>query len=133
VFAYREGGVRQIIVTGGGDAATPAAASMGAFMECQGIPNGVIALETQSKSTRENALYTRPLLSGSVERPVLLTSDFHMFRARRVFGKLGINVWPRPIPDVLKRATRWKERWPAFLDLISETIKIAYYYARGWI
>jgi len=133
VFAYREGGVRQIIVSGGGNTATPIAASMGAFMECQGIPDGVIALETQSRSTRENALYTVPLLSGSLERPVLLTSDFHMFRARRVFEKLGIYVRPRPIPDALKRASTWKERWPAFLDLILESVKIAYYYARGWI
>ena len=133
VFAYREGGVRQIIVTGGGNTATAIAASMGAFMECQGVPAGIIALETQSRSTRENALYTVPLLSGSVGRPVLLTSDFHMFRARRVFEKLGINVRPRPIPDVLQRASTWKDRWPAFLDLISESFKIAYYYARGWI
>jgi len=133
VFAYREGGVRQIIVTGGGNTATPIARSMGAFMECQGIPTGFIALETRSRNTRENALYTAPLLSGNVGRPVLLTSDFHMFRARRVFEKLGINVRPRPIPDALKRASTWKERWPAFLDLISESLKIAYYYARGWI
>lgn len=133
VFAYRQGGVRQIIITGGGDTATAIAPSMGAFLECQGIPPSIIALETQSRSTRENALYTVPLLSGSVGRPVLLTSDFHMFRARRVFEKLGINVRPRPIPDVLQRASTWKERWPAFLDLISESIKIAYYYARGWI
>jgi uncharacterized SAM-binding protein YcdF (DUF218 family) len=133
VFAYREGGVRQIIVTGGGNTATAIAGSMGAFMECQGIPPGIIALETRSRNTRENALYTVPLLSGSVGRPVLLTSDFHMFRARRVFEKVGINVRPRPIPDALKRASTWRERWPAFVDLISESLKISYYYARGWI
>jgi hypothetical protein len=33
----------------------------------------------------------------------------------------------------LKRASTWKGRWPAFLDLISESVKIVYYYARGWI
>ena len=133
VFAYREGGVRLIIVTGGGDTATPIAASMGTFLECQGVPASVIVLETRSTSTRENAVYTQPLLSSTTGRRVLLTSDFHMFRARRVFERLGIKVSARPIPDVLKRASTWKGRWPAFLDLISEGVKIVYYYARGWI
>jgi uncharacterized SAM-binding protein YcdF (DUF218 family) len=133
VFAYREGGVRLIIITGSSNTATSTAASMGRFLECQGVPGSVIALETQSTSTRENALYTQPLLSGRIGRRVLLTSDFHMFRAHRVFERLGINVSPRPIPDVLKRASTWKERWPAFLDLILESVKIVYYYARGWI
>ena len=133
VFAYREGGVRQIIVTGGSETAIPTAVSMGTFLECQGVPASVISLETRSTSTRENAFYTQPLLGRSTGRPVLLTSDFHMFRAQRVFQRLGINVSPRPIPDVLKRASTWKGRWPAFLDLISESVKIVYYYARGWI
>ncbi len=53
VLAYREGGVRQIIVTGGSETATPTAASMGTFLQCQGVPASVISLETRSRSTRE--------------------------------------------------------------------------------
>jgi uncharacterized SAM-binding protein YcdF (DUF218 family) len=133
VFAYREGWVRQIIITVGSNTATPTAASMRAFLECQGVPREIIVVETQARNTRENALYTKPLLSNSAGQRVLLTSDFHMFRARRVFEKVGIDVRPRPIPDVLKRASTWRGRWPAFLDLIFESAKIAYYYAHGWI
>ena len=66
-----------------------------------------------------------------------LTSDFHMFRAWRDIPKVGLkwglSVRPRPVPDVLKRTSSWKGHWPAFLDLTAETVKIAYYYARGWI
>ena len=133
VTAYREGGFRQIILTGGSRFGIPTAASMGTFLESQGVPHNFIVLETRSTSTRENALYTKPLLSDSTGGNVLLTSDFHMFRARRTFQKVGLHVLPRPIPDVLKRASTWKGRWPAFLDLVSETFKIAYYYTRGWI
>ena len=64
---------------------------------------------------------------------MLLTSDYHMLRAKRAFLKLGVVVQPRPIPDALKRATNWQGRWPVFLDLVSETTKILYYRARGWI
>jgi hypothetical protein len=46
-------------------------------------------------------------------------------------AKSGATVLPRPIPDVLKRASTWKGQWPAFLDLASETVKIACYYARA--
>jgi uncharacterized SAM-binding protein YcdF (DUF218 family) len=134
VLVYRQCGVQKIILTGGNRAGgMPVADSMANFLESQGVPQERLMLETSSTSTRENALLTKALLVQSASRPVLLTSDFHMFRARRAFEKTGIAVQPRPIPDALKRATTWQGRWPAFLDLISETIKIVYYYAHGWI
>lgn len=102
-------------------------------MESQGVPREAVVLETRSISTHENAVYTQPLLSAGAAPPILLTSDFHMFRAQRAFAKLGMVVQPHPIPDALKRATNWQGRWPAFLDLVSETTKILYYGVRGWI
>jgi len=134
VMIYRQCGVKQIILTGGNrTGGTPVAVSMDEFVESQGVPRDRILLETRATSTRENALDTQPLLANRVSPPVLLTSDFHMFRARRAFEKLGVAVQPRPIPDALKRATNWEGRWPAFLDLVSETVKVIYYYSRGWI
>jgi uncharacterized SAM-binding protein YcdF (DUF218 family) len=135
VLAYRKCGMRKIVLTGGNvdPNGPPVADSMAEFVESQGVPPERVVRETRSTSTRENALYTQPLLANSASPPVLLTSDFHMFRARRAFEKLGIVVQPRPIPDALKRATTWRGRWPAFLDVASETVKIVYYYARGWI
>jgi uncharacterized SAM-binding protein YcdF (DUF218 family) len=134
VLAYRECGMRKIILTGGNrEGGAPVALAMAEFVESQGVPPERVVLETRSISTRENALYTQPLLADGASPPVLMTSDFHMFRARRAFEKLGMKVAPRPIPDALKRATNWKGRWPAFLDEVSETVKIVYYYARGWI
>ena len=132
VYAYRRGGFRSVVLTGGGDA-TPVATAMRDFISSQGVPASVILTETTSHSTRENALNSRPLLANLPGRKVLLTSDFHMWRARRVFRKLGIDVTPMPLPDVRKRASRCRGRWPAFLDLLEENVKIAYYYARGWI
>jgi len=44
-----------------------------------------------------------------------------------------MEVTPRPIPDAGKRAHSWNLRWQAFQDLLLETVKIVYYYARGWI
>jgi uncharacterized SAM-binding protein YcdF (DUF218 family) len=133
VLAYREGGFREVILSGGGIDKVPIVVPMRDFIQCQGVPADVIRLETASKSTRENALFTARMLPGDLRRKVLLTSDYHMYRAHRAFVKAGLQVEPRPFPDVIKRSGRWSSRWPAFLDLATETIKIAYYYARGWI
>lgn len=132
VLAYKQGNFHSVVLSGGGQP-IPAALSMRDFLTCEGVPRSAMLTESASTSTRENALYTKQLLKGVPGRMVLLSSDFHMFRAYRVFRKVGLEVLPRPIPDAIKRATRLKDRWPAFLDLVLETVKIVYYFARGWI
>jgi uncharacterized SAM-binding protein YcdF (DUF218 family) len=125
--AWREGGFRAIVVSGGN-----AATGMRDFLACHGVPATAIHVESKSTSTRENALYTQPVLTRLAGRAVLLTSDFHMFRARRAFRRAGSELAVRPVPDVRKRAAGWLGRWPAFLELVQESIKIVYYRARGW-
>jgi uncharacterized SAM-binding protein YcdF (DUF218 family) len=132
VLAYRTGGFNTVLFSGGG-AGIPAAIAMQRFIEAEGIPPEVIIVEASSRSTRQNALYSKTLLEKLPGRKVLLTSDYHMFRAARVFRNAGVEVEERPIPDVGKRAATWRGRWPAFLDLVTEGIKIVYYYVRGWM
>ena len=133
VWNFRPGGFRQIVVTGGPPSAMPTAVAMADWMRCHGVPAEDIQVETAANSTRENALYTKDLLSRLPGRKVLLTSDYHMFRARRVFAKLGIQVLPQPIPDVKKRVGSRISRWSLFCELLQETGKIGYYWLRGWI
>jgi len=133
VLAWNEGAFRQVVLSGGGPEDTPIVEPMRDFLECHGIPRAAIHLEARSQSTHENALYSKALLADLPGSKVLLTSDYHMFRAHRAFKKAGLEVLPRPFPDAGKRASHWSGRWPAFLDLAGETVKIGYYYARGWI
>jgi hypothetical protein len=77
----------------------PAAEGMRDFMVSQGIPASAIAVQGDSHSTRENALKSKALLEKLHSRKVLLTSDYHIFRAARVFRKAGIEITPRPLPD----------------------------------
>lgn len=127
IWAYKNGHFRRVVLSGG------PAPLMRQFMTAQGVPEEVIQVEAASKSTRDNALNVRRLLASEPGRKVLLTSDAHMYRAFRTFRKAGVEVAPRPFPDVLKRATRWQSRWTAFLMLVEETAKIPYYWARGWM
>ena len=125
--AWRQGTFHRVVISG-----SPAA-PMRDFLESQGVPRAAIQIETQSSSTHENALRVAELLAGVPGRKILLTSDYHMFRAHHAFKKAGLEVLPRPFPDARKRANGWAGRWPAFLDVILETVKIGYYQVRGWI
>lgn len=133
LLVYREGGVRQIIASGGGEAGRPVAEIMRDYLEGHGVPRGTVFVEPRARSTRESALFLRPMLQRLAGRVVLLTSDYHMFRATRTFRKAGVGLLPRPFPDARKRASSWNGRWDAFQDLIVETTKIGYYFLRGWI
>jgi uncharacterized SAM-binding protein YcdF (DUF218 family) len=134
VRAWKQGGFRTVVVCGAGTGGHPTTAEqMRDFMVSQGIPAAAVQVETESHSTHENALKSKALLDRLGGRKVLLTSDYHMFRAYRVFRKERIDVRPCPFPDALKQNTSLLNRWSVFLGLWQETGKIGYYFVRGWI
>jgi len=60
------------------------------------VPDSSIIIESRSKNTIQNALYTKQLLNRVHFSPpyLLVTSDFHMRRAVYIFEKAGIEVLP---------------------------------------
>src|SRR5207244_11663701 len=92
VLAWGEGSFHRVVVSGGGPAGNSIAAPMRDFLECRGVPRTAIQIETRARSTHENALYVAELLARVPGRKVLLTSDYHMFRAHRAFKKAGLEV-----------------------------------------
>jgi uncharacterized SAM-binding protein YcdF (DUF218 family) len=133
VMFWREAQYRTIWITGYGDGPRTAAELMRDFLIGQGVPGERIRVETASRSTRESAAAMARILSGDSSRKVLLTSDYHMFRSRRLFARAGVEVAALPIPDARKRGGRWRTRWPAFLDVAEEMTKIVWYGARGML
>lgn len=131
-YFRRSGAYREIVILGGGGT-PPVAESMKEFLVANGIPASSIMVETRSLSTRENALFSRDLLNGIPGRKVLLTSDYHLYRAKRVFRKAGIDVIPRALPDGLKSGSSIASRPTAAVTEALELTKIVYYYARGWM
>ena len=126
--AWRAGGFRRVVVAGAG-----VAPLIRDFLVGHGVPADAITLEEASTSTRENALNVARLLSGTPGTKVLLTSDYHMFRARQAFRKAGLDVRSKPFPDAMKQCNHYIGRWPAFAGLVVESGKIVYYFWRGWI
>ncbi len=103
------------------------------FVAAYGIPRESIMVEDRSLDTHQNALYTAEVLRNDSRPKVLLTSDYHMFRASRAFRKAGLEVSPMPVPDAGKRANSLLQRWSIFCLLAAETARVAYYGIRGWI
>jgi uncharacterized SAM-binding protein YcdF (DUF218 family) len=127
LLAWQTGEFKKIVISGGGG---PGILN---FLIVNGVPREVMVAEWRSTSTRENAIETAKLIQDMPGKKVLLTSDFHMYRAIRVFRKLGIEVTPMPVPDVLRSTEHWNGRFPAFETMVVESVKIAYYGLRGWI
>lgn len=133
VWLWREGHFREVIISGGHDQGQAAIAEpMRMYLTAHGVPNDVIRMDSTSHSTRENALHVVAMLTPGT-KPVLVTSDFHMFRARRVFRKAGVEVAGFPVPDAIKRNNNWRMRWVIFLGLAEESAKNAWYRWQGWM
>jgi uncharacterized SAM-binding protein YcdF (DUF218 family) len=128
IAAFHQHPFDRVIVSG-----KDIAPGMRDFLVFGGVPAERITVENESTSTHENALFTARILNGYPGRKVLLTSDSHMFRARRAFLKQGVAAIPSPIPDVIKRASDYNDRWHLFAREVSETVRIVYYFYQGWI
>jgi len=86
-----------IVVTGGlGNRATiTEAEAMARFLVERGIPQERILLEDQSTSTYENLLFADAILGEQFPqgyRAVVVSNDFHMYRAVRTARQAGLEV-----------------------------------------
>ncbi|MGL4438397.1 MAG: YdcF family protein [Bosea sp. (in: a-proteobacteria)] len=80
-----------------GEAKTEADAARLFYMSL-GIPASQIIIEDRSRNTRENAIFTKPLLDQKPgQRWLLITSAWHMPRSVGIFRRTGIDVIPYPV------------------------------------
>ena len=126
IDVWRTGRFQRLLLSGQG------AESIKGILTSYGIPEGAIVVENRSVSTRENVLFAKPLLAAMPARYILLTSDFHTYRASRCFAREKIRVLARPVPDILKRSTSLKLRWECSWTLASELVKIGSGRAGGY-
>lgn len=112
LWLYKTGRVQKILISGGqGNLSflTPSAVDEGqmirGFLETAGVPAGDILLENRSKNTHENAQFSARVLRQIVPTStcVLITSAWHMRRARACFQKQGVTVLPWPAAQLSER------------------------------
>lgn len=92
----------RIVFTGGSnnliETPVPEAPIAGDLLEDFGTPRSRIVLESESRTTAENAAFTRNLVAPKPgERWLLVTSAFHMPRSIGAFRKAGFDVEAYPV------------------------------------
>ncbi|MCL1991482.1 MAG: YdcF family protein [Spirochaetes bacterium] len=115
-----------IVVSGGlgaGQSITEAEAMMRYLVE-RGVPPEKIVQEGESTSTLENLVFSRTILEGLFPegfRAVIVTNDFHIFRATTLARGLGMKAGHAAAP------TPWHSL-PA--NYLRELLAVAYMFAR---
>ncbi len=62
-----------------------------------GVPAAAIVLEERSRSTEENAIQAAAIMQArGWQTAVLVSDDYHLWRARWIFSRQGVTVWPSP-------------------------------------
>jgi uncharacterized SAM-binding protein YcdF (DUF218 family) len=129
VHAWREARYAKVIVTGDEETAQ----TMADYMTCQGIPAASIQKETQSHTTRDNAVNSSRIVTGTKARIAVLSSDIHMRRTYLCFRKLGLDPLCIPAPDAGKRYQSFAARWSLLGELSAETAKLVRYRLLGYV
>ena len=116
------------------------AGQMAVILKQLGLSNKAILTECSSRNTRENAWYTREVLRDK-KTVLLVTSAFHMPRAKACFERLGLTTIACPadfridpyekttVLDFLPDAGALDNTTIA----LREYIGMAYYRLRGWL
>lgn len=95
---YKEGRIKKILISGGSGSLlqpenleAPVARN---YLETIGVPAADVMIDSRSRNTHENALFSKPILDSAAPNGkfLLITSASHMPRAYRCFLKVGIHT-----------------------------------------
>ncbi|WP_225812615.1 YdcF family protein [Streptomyces spinosus] len=91
------GGGEPVLITSGGrgpDEAVAEAQAMADYLAARGVPAGSLLREARSATTEENLRNSKALMDerGSGYRCVIVTNDFHAFRAAMIARKVGVDA-----------------------------------------
>ncbi|MEO1261590.1 MAG: YdcF family protein [Bacteroidota bacterium] len=110
---YQTGKVEKLLLTGGSgkllDRTYLEAESMKEYLMKMGVPEEDILVDTKSRNTYENAIYSKEILEAANIRGnyLLITSAWHMRRAKACFDKAGVSYTPYSV-DFLTVEDNWQ-------------------------
>ncbi len=143
---YRGGHFDRLLLSGGAGGLIPGekpeAQAAGDYLQDLGIPVSALLIEDQSRNTLENAQNSATLLQElGVDGPILLlTSAWHMPRARRCFQRAGVEIIPYPVDYLQSRHSLTFGAWiipqaASFITweiLIKEWVGLVVYRLKGY-
>jgi uncharacterized SAM-binding protein YcdF (DUF218 family) len=113
VELYRAGAAPLLLFTGGALAHAPSEASVARALAVElGVPEKACLVEEESRSTSENARHSARLLrERGITEAVIVSSPFHLYRARQSFRREGIDALPVAAPIEGRDFTVWSRAW----------------------
>ncbi len=135
---YRLGKIKKILITGG-QGLNPVnpqseAELLKRFLVMTGMPESDILIEDQSKNTAQNAQLTKAFLEengiSTDQEFVLITSAFHMKRAKGCFDKVGLKTVTFPV-DYSSHEVKYD--LPSLIFPNSESISHWHRLSKEWI
>ena len=148
VVLYKKGLVRKLLITGG-DGNLVGKKSLEAekaepFLLLMGVRQADILLESASRNTHENALFSKQLLDNqhfTNPKILLITSAYHTPRALGCFKKVGLNVQPFPAHFIGEnpswRASAWltpeSKGFTNWETILKEWVGYVVYRLKGYI
>jgi uncharacterized SAM-binding protein YcdF (DUF218 family) len=134
-----------VVISSGGNPhperpTTPGGEGMRADLIRLGVPADRILVETESKTTRDEAVVVdRMMRAQAIDQLVLVTSETHMRRSLSVFRSVGLN----PVPAIAMEFLRSEASWGDLLlpsqgglaqgsENLHEVLGMTYYWLRGW-
>ena len=119
------GGTGELFLDGEGDADTAPR-----LLSALGVSADRLILENKSRNTYENAVFTRQMVAPKPgETWLLVTSAFHMPRAKALFDKAGFPTIPWPVDY----RTSGKEGIGLFRDNPADSLQVTTMAIREWI
>ena len=112
---YHQGSAPYILLSGGRiewlDAreASSSAEEMAEILSMLGVPEEALWLQSKSRNTYEDAIYSKQVLDEKgIQRIILVTSAMHMPRSVAIFEHQGFEVVPMPVDYGITKAT-WQQ------------------------
>ena len=111
LILYKRGILRKLLISGGEGTLVKTgkyeAEETKKFLVQIGIEEKDIIIESQSRNTHENAIYTKILIDSQYPnaRCMLISSAFHLPRAKLCFDKVGFKTFPFPAHFLAERLT----------------------------
>ena len=150
LYLYKTGAVQKILISGGQGGLpfqTKPVSDEGRmtvrFLTLSGVRPGDIMLETRSRNTHENAVFSAKLLHDRfhTNQCVLITSALHMRRSMGCFQKENVRVTPFPGNFLSSRRSFSPGDWllpheQSFADssyLLKELVGYAVYWVMGYL
>ena len=117
---YREGYASAVITTGaqGRNEPTPEAFAMKRYLVEQGVPEEAVFCDPDSYNTIENITHAKAIMDeNGLSSAIVVTSDYHLWRALSVCGDLGIpatgsgsknaETWPVALRNLAQETVSW--------------------------